>query len=46
VMACVVVLPGPAVSSTRSGDTSTETCADADGAPISRPPTAAAIRER
>ena len=26
-MACVVVLPGPAVSSTRSGDTSTEICA-------------------
>jgi hypothetical protein len=28
----VVLLPGPAVSSTRNGDTSTETCADADGA--------------
>jgi hypothetical protein len=32
VMPCVVVLPGPAASSTRSGDTSTEICAAAGAA--------------
>ncbi len=35
VTGCVVVLPGPAWSSTRSGDTSTETCAAAGSAKAS-----------